>query len=187
MQLAGLPGTGKTRLAAGLRQHFGDRCLVLAKDLVREALYGGSGQVTYKREQDDFVVSLLHRAAQQRLSADPTAMIVLERTCTRAYQIADVTRLAAILGQPLAVIVCWCPDDVAKARLDADYGDGRHPAANRTFALYQQLRQTADPVPGPALRLRTDQPPGEVAARAVDYLETLDAGWEVPVDEPRTC
>lgn len=178
VQLAGLPGAGKTRIATGLQHHFGDRCLVLDKDLVRESLYGRSGQVTYQRDQDDFVVSLLHLAARERLRHDPTAVIVLERTCTRAYQIADTARLAESLHQPLAVIHCWCPDHVAHARLDADRGTGQHPAANRTFALYRQLQEAADPITGPVLRLRTDLAPDTVLATAVDYLNQLDSRSE---------
>lgn len=174
VQLAGLPGTGKTTLAAGLRQHFGNRCLLLDKDLVRAALYGPSGQVTYQRDQDDFVVTLLHQTARERLTHDPDAVVVLERTGTRAYQLTDVTQLATSLRQPLAVIYCWCPDPVARDRLDTDHRNGSHPAANRTFALYQQLQQTADPITVPALRLRTDTAEGDVLAAALGYLDQLN-------------
>ena len=174
VQLTGLPGTGKTALATSLRQHFGDRCLLLDKDLVRAALYGPSGQVTYQREQDDFVVSLLHLAARERLTRDPEAVVVFERTGTRAYQLADVTHLATTLGQPRAVIYCWCPDDIARDRLDADHRGGNHPACNRTFSLYQQLQQTADPITVPALRLRTDTSASELLDAAVGYLNQLN-------------
>jgi predicted kinase len=174
VQLTGLPGTGKTTLAAGLRQHFGDRCLLLDKDGVRAALYGPSGQVAYQRDQDDFVVSLLHLAARERLTRDPDAVVILERTGSRAYQLADVTQLATTLGQPLAVIYCWCPDQVARDRLDADHREGTHLAGNRTFSLYQQLQQSADPITVPALRLRTDTAAGELLDAAVGYLDQLN-------------
>jgi predicted kinase len=174
VQLTGLPGTGKTTLATGLGRHFGDRCLLLDKDLVRAALYGPSGQVTYQREQDDFVVSLLHMAARERLTRDPDAVVVLERTGTRAYQLADVTELATALGQSLAVIHCWCPDDVVRDRLDADHDGRTHPAGNRTFSLYQQLQRSAEPITVPALRLRTDTAAEELLAAALGYLDQLD-------------
>lgn len=174
VQLTGLPGTGKTTLATSLGRHFGERCLLLDKDLVRAALYGPSGQVTYQREQDDFVVSLLHLAARERLTRDPDAVVVLERTGTRAYQLADVTHLATTLDQPLAVISCWCPDNVARDRLDADQHGGTHPAGNRTFSLYQQLQQSADPITVPALRLRTDTSADELLDAALGYLDQLN-------------
>ena len=171
VQLAGLPATGKSTLAAGLQRHYGRRCLLLEKDRVRAALYGYDGQVRYEREQDDFVASLLYRTATEWLSNDRTAMVVLERTGTRAYQIADVVSLAQATGQTLAVIHCWCPDEVARERLDADLRRGGHPSANRTFELYRHLKQTADPITVPALRLSTDSATDDVLAAAVDYLD----------------
>ncbi|SBT40811.1 AAA family ATPase [Micromonospora narathiwatensis] len=173
VQLAGLPGTGKSSLAAALRAHLGHGCLVLDKDHVRAALYEASGQVTYRRDQDDFVVSLLHQAAREHLTRQPDATVILERTCTRRYQIDDVVRLAAGLHQPLAIIRCWCPDPVARARLDADRQHGQHPAADRGFALYQQLRATAEPISVPALHLRTDTTAARILTAAVDYLHDI--------------
>ncbi|WP_229399917.1 AAA family ATPase [Micromonospora okii] len=174
VQLAGLPGTGKSSLAAALHAHLGHG-LVLDKDHVRAALYAASGQVTYSRDQDDFVVSLLHQAAHEYLSRQPDATVILERTCTRRYQIDAVVRLAAGLHQPLAIIRCWCPEPVARARLDADQQHGQHPAANRDFALYQRLRATADPITVPALHLRTDTTAARTLAAAVDYLHDIAA------------
>jgi predicted kinase len=179
VQLAGLPGTGKSTLAAALRDRLGPQCLVLDKDRVRHALYG-TGHVDYGRAQDDFVVSLLHQAAARHLAGQPQATVILERTCTRAYQIADVVRLAASAGQPLAVIECACPDHVARTRLASDRRNGGHPAANRDFTLYQELRAAAEPITIPALRLRTEAPLEKSVARALDYLSAISAARTVP-------
>lgn len=175
VQLAGLPGTGKSSLAAALRAHLGHGCLVLDKDRVRAALYEASGHVTYSRDQDDFVVTLLHQAAREHLTRQPDATVILERTCTRTYQIDDVVRLAAGLHQPLAIIRCWCPAPVARARLDADQQQGQHPAADRSFALYQRLQATADRINAPALHLRTDTAAAQILAAAVAYLDDISA------------
>jgi predicted kinase len=172
VQLAGLPGTGKTTVAVGLRAHFGDRCLILDKDRVRAALYGPDG-IEYSREQDDFVVGLLHQAARHRLDRDPETVVILERTCTRTYQLDDVAMLAAVTGQRLAVIRCWCDDNVARARLDADGRTGHHPAANRTFELYRRLQRTAEPIEVAALSLCTDATADDAVALAITYLTRL--------------
>ncbi|PMR61329.1 hypothetical protein C1A38_09330 [Verrucosispora sp. ts21] len=173
VQLAGLPGTGKSSLADALRAQLGHGCLVLDKDHVRAALYAASDQVTYTRDQDDFVVSLLHQAAREHLTRQPNATVILERTCTRRYQIDDVVQLAAGLHQPLALIRCWCPAPVARARLDADCQHGQHPAADRSFALYRRLQATADPITVPALHLRTDTAVERILAAAVGYLHDI--------------
>jgi predicted kinase len=174
VQLAGLPGTGKSTLAAAIRDRLGLACLVLDKDRVRHALYGDA-HTEYNRPQDDFVVSLLHQAAARHLASREDASIILERTCTRAYQLADAVTLAARAGRPLAVIECVCPDHVARDRLADARRAHAHPAANRDFHLYQKLRAEADPITVPVLRLPTDTPIGESAARALAYLARVAA------------
>ncbi len=178
VQLAGLPGAGKSALAAALRDHLGPACLVLDKDRVRHALYG-TEHVEYSRSQDDFVIDLLHQAAARQLAEHKHATVILERTCTRAYQIADVTDLAARTGQPLAIIECICPDHVARTRLASDHRSSGHPAANRDFALYQKLKATAEPITVPTLRLRTDTPLTESASCALDYVGLISAARTV--------
>jgi predicted kinase len=174
VQLAGLPGTGKSTLAAAIRDRLGPACLILDKDRVRHALYGRS-HTNYSRCQDDFVVSLLHQVAERHLASRPDAVVILERTCTRVYQVADAAALAARAGCPLALIECTCPDHVARGRLVRGRDDG-HPAANRDFALYQKLKAEAEPITVPALRLPTDTPIGDAAARALAYLAQVTAG-----------
>jgi predicted kinase len=175
VQLAGLPGTGKSTLAAAIRDHLGSACLVLDKDRVRQALYGDA-HTEYSRSQDDFVISLLHHAAARHLASREDATVILERTCTRAYQLADAAVLAAAADRPLAVIECVCPDHIARSRLAADSRASGHPAANRDFTLYLKLKADAEPITVPALRLRTDTPTGEPAARALAYLAQVAAG-----------
>jgi predicted kinase len=175
VQLAGLPGTGKSTLAAAIRDHLGPACLVLDKDRVRHALYGAA-HTEYSRSQDDFVISLLHQAAARHLAAREDATVILERTCTRAYQLTDAAALAARTGRPLAVIECVCPDHVARDRLAAARRDRAHPAANRGFALYQKLKADAEPITVPDLRLHTDTPIGQSAGRVLTYLAQVAAG-----------
>ncbi|GAB3066320.1 P-loop nucleotide/nucleoside kinase family protein [Micromonospora schwarzwaldensis] len=184
VQMAGLPGTGKSSLAAALHTRLGQGCLVLDKDRVRAAFYEASGHVTYSRDQDDFVISLLHQAAREHLTRYPDATVILERTCTRSYQIGDVVRLAAGLQQPLAIIRCWCPAPIARARLAADRQHDRHPASDRDFALYQRLHATADRIDAPALHLRTDAPPARILTAAIAYLHDISAA-STPVGATR--
>lgn len=174
VQLAGLPGTGKSTLAAALRDRLGPACLVLDKDRVRHALYGAA-HTDYSRCQDDFVISLLHQAAERHLASHADATVILERTCALAYQITDAADLATRAGCPLALIECVCPDHVALDRL-ARGRDSGHPAANRDFALYQRLKASAEVITVPALRLPTDTPICESAARALAYLAQEAAG-----------
>jgi fructose-1,6-bisphosphatase/inositol monophosphatase family enzyme len=95
VQLAGLPGTGKSTLAAELLHRLADRALVLDKDRVRHALFGPQ-HTRYTREQDDFCVLMMFRTAAWQLRRTPGTIVILDgRTCTRAYQLTQVHRLAS--------------------------------------------------------------------------------------------
>jgi predicted kinase len=170
VQLAGLPGTGKTTLATGLREHLGLRVLVLDKDRLRDTVFGPD-HVEYQRDQDDLCVRLLHQAAAWHLHRHPGGHVVLDgRTCSRHYQVADVQHLARQTGHPLRIIECVCAEDTARYRLCQDTSTGAHPAANRAFSLYLRLKATAEPITAPVLRLNTDAPVRDCLRRALAYL-----------------
>ncbi|WP_424862955.1 AAA family ATPase [Streptomyces sp. MMS24-I29] len=170
VQLAGLPGTGKSTLARELAWNLGPTTLLLDKDRVRDALFGPH-LVTYTREQDDFCVRVMHLTAARHLGEHPEATVVLDgRTCSRRYQIQDVQRLAEETGRPLRIIECVCPDDVAAARLHRDVQAGTHPAANRDLGLHRRLKAAAEPITVPALCLDTSAPVPDCTRTALAYL-----------------
>jgi predicted kinase len=170
VQLAGLPGSGKSSLAAELVRRLGRRALLLDKDRIRHALFGAEHTV-YTRTQDDFCVITMLRTAAWQLRQTPGCIVILDgRTCSRAYQVAQVRRFAARTRQPLRLIECVCAEATIEQRLRADSARSAHPAANRDMQLYRQLQANADPIPEPKLRLNTDKPLPECADRALHYV-----------------
>ena len=170
VQLAGLPGSGKSALAAELVRRLGSRALLLDKDQIRHALFGPEHTV-YSRGQDDFCVVTMLRAAAWQLRQTPSSVVILDgRTCSRAYQVTQVRRFAARTRQRLRLIECVCADTTIEQRLRADSARGAHLAANRDMQLYWQLQANSDPIPEPKLRLNTDEPLSQCAARALYYL-----------------
>jgi predicted kinase len=170
VQLAGLPGTGKSALATELARRLQQRALVLDKDRVRDALFGPR-HTRYTREQDDFCVRLMFQAAAWQLRHAPGTVVVLDgRPCVHAYQVAEVRRFAAGLGQPLRIIECACPDSFAEQRLRADAARSEHPATDRGVGLYRRLKAVAEAIPEPKLRLDTARPLSECADHALAYL-----------------
>ncbi|MGB6165801.1 MAG: AAA family ATPase [Pseudonocardiaceae bacterium] len=170
VQLAGLPGTGKSSLAAELTHRLDGSALLLDKDRVRHALFGPR-HTLYTREQDDFCVSTMFRTAAWHLRHTPDAVVIFDgRTCSRAYQVTQVRWLATRARQPLRLIECVCADATVEQRLGADIARGRHPATNRDIDLYRRLKASADPIPEPKLLLDTTQPLPECANQALAYL-----------------
>ena len=171
VQMAGLPGTGKTTLANALRTQLGQGALLLDKDHVRHALYGPT-HTTYTREQDDFVITLLHQVATRHLTAADSNTVILDgRTCLRRYQIRQALDLADATGHQLRIVQCVCAEATARRRLAADTA---HPAANRTGELYTRLRATADPITEPHAVINPDSPSHTCLRQLLEYLYDND-------------
>jgi predicted kinase len=170
VQLAGLPGTGKSSLAAELVHRLEGTALLLDKDRVRQALFGPQ-HTRYTREQDDFCVIIMFRTAAWHLRRTPGSVVIFDgRTCSRAYQVTQARRFATRARQPLRLIECICADTLIEQRLRTDTTLGRHPATNRDVNLYRRLKASADPIPEPKLLLDTTKPLRACADRALAYL-----------------
>jgi predicted kinase len=157
--MAGLPGTGKSTVAAALASHVNG--VVLSKDVVRHALFSPE-LIEYSTTQDDFVIEVLLLTAVYIWSMHPQQTIILDgRTFSRASQRQHVIDFAERARQPWRIIECICAGDIAKARLSRP--DPGHPAGNRTPALYEEVKSRWEPITQEHLTVRTDAP--------VDYGE----------------
>lgn len=177
--LAGLPGVGKTTLAEHLAGKI-PGALLLRKDVVRHALFG-TEHTTYTRDQDDHCVQVLFATAVWRWQHAPAATVVLDgRTWLGPGQLQDLRTFAARHRQPLLLLECACPAELAHARLTADNQHGLHPAANRTPQLHEQLDATAVPITGPKLLLDTRKPVDTNLALVLNRLDVLAPYDAVP-------
>ncbi len=93
--MAGLPGTGKSTIAASLAAQLGG--VVLDKDAVRAALFSGPW-LEYSREQDDFCVEMLLQSAGFFIKAPPRFVFIDGRTFSMRYQIDRVEAYAGSQG-----------------------------------------------------------------------------------------
>jgi adenylylsulfate kinase len=164
--MAGLPGTGKSTLAAHLAERLGG--VVLNKDRVRFALFPPPA-LDYSAEQDEITMAAVFQAAAAILRAYPRRSVVIDgRTFLRPGQLQPLYELS----QRPFLIECACDDAVARERLERDLAEGRHPAGNRTFELYLSVKAAAVPIPLPHLVLDTGRTPlEEYVQRCLEYLE----------------
>ena len=167
--MAGLPGSGKTTLAARLAEHLGG--VVLSKDVVRAALFPGP-TLDYTSAQDDVAMAAVYRAAGYTLRSHPAVPVFLDgRTFSKSGQLDDPLALTASLDQPLHVIECVCAPDIARARIGVDHAAGTHPAGNRTPDLYDRVKAASAPLAVARLTLDTGALPlDECVSRALAYL-----------------
>jgi predicted kinase len=164
--MAGLPGTGKSTLARALAAEIDG--VVLNKDLLRADLFP-QGLVEYSIEQDDFVQDLMQRTAEYLLTRHPELTVFFDgRTFSRTYQIRSAIELAQRLGTPWRIIECVCPAKVALRRIEHAR---RHPAKNRTAALYRKIRDEFEKIEYPKVVVDTGGAMDAPVAQAREYLK----------------
>jgi adenylylsulfate kinase len=165
--LAGLPGAGKSTLAAALAAHLPDT-RVLDKDAVRDALFG---PCDHTATESQVSVSAVLDAARYHLGRG--RRVVLDgMTFARRQYLEAVARVAEETGVPLAVIVCDVPVEVAAARVAADRG--RHPAANRDSDLVRRVAVELEEPGGDYLTIDTTAPVHETVQLALAYVESVE-------------
>lgn len=165
--MAGLPGTGKTTLARELARATNGA--VLGKDEIRAALFA-SADIEFSVAQDDFVMDIMLQAALYLFQKSPERKIFLDgRPFSRRYQIERVLNFAEGFGQRAVIMECTCSEESARSRLDA--ADPSHPAHNRNFALYLEVKSTFEPIEHPKTVLSTDQSLEECVQQALAALQ----------------
>lgn len=154
--MAGLPGTGKTTLARELAKRTSGR--VLSKDEFRHALFLAD-EIEYSSRQDDFCLELMLDTATYLLSRDPAKIVFLDgRPFSRRYQIDNALAAAVAIHQPWRIFECVCPDAVACKRLESDAASDRHPAGNRDYPLYVEVKARFEVIALPKIVIDTAQP-----------------------------
>jgi predicted kinase len=165
--MAGLPGTGKTTLARELA--LATKGAFISKDEIRAALFVPE-DVEYSVKQDDFVMEVMLDVARFLLQRNPAREIFLDgRTFSRRYQIDGVLEFARELAQPWKIIECNCSDESARQRLDVD-PDRSHPANNRSFAMYLEVKTHFEPITYPKTTICTDEPLAQCIEQALAVL-----------------
>lgn len=150
--MAGLPGTGKSTLSRALAAELGGT--VIDKDRVRSALFDPP-DIEYSTEQDEFCMRVMLKVAGYLFRKDPERKVFLDgRTFSRSYQLARATGYASALGQPWRILECVCSEETAWKRLERDVS---HPATNRDFALFLEVKARFEEITLPKTVLDTDQ------------------------------
>jgi predicted kinase len=166
--MAGLPGTGKSTLSRELARILDGA--VLDKDRVRAALFAPE-DIEYSADQDDFCVSVLLDTARWLLARNPERYVFLDgRTFSKNAHVDAAVNALRRMGARWAILECTCSEETARRRLAADAQSGAHPAANRDFNLYLEVKRAWEPILLPKTILDTEQSLEECVRLAMTAL-----------------
>jgi predicted kinase len=163
LALAGLPGTGKSRVAAELSGLLG--APVLDKDRVRAELFGPA--VDASSAQDEAAMTAIRARVAELARAGARDVILDGRTYTRRIHVDELRELARRIGAELVLVECVCDPGIARERIARDLREGSHPAPNRTPELHDELRSVAEPIVGAKIVIDTGRGTPEELARIV--------------------
>jgi len=174
--MAGLPASGKSTLAREVAARTAGR--VLSKDEIRHAIFLPA-EVEYSSRQDNYCLQIMMETAEYLLARDQTQIIYLDgRPFSRRYQIENVIGAAESLGQPWRILECVCSEQTARRRLEADAEV--HPARNRDFQLYLEVKGRFEAIVHPKTVIDTVRPLETCVDRAMAALRTSALGHEAP-------
>ena len=183
--MAGLPGTGKSTLARELAARTSGR--VLSKDEIRHAIFLPE-EIEYSTRQDDYCLQVMLETARYLLARNPARAIFLDgRPFSRRYQIDNVIAVADSLRQPWRIVECVCPEETARQRLAGDLKGGTHPAGNRDFQLYREVKGRFEAITHPKTVIDTERPLETCVQQALAALQAnlMSVGREIPSPEER--
>jgi predicted kinase len=170
VMMAGLPGTGKTTLSRELAARTSGR--VLSKDEFRHAIFRPE-EIEYSSLQDDFCLQLILEAAGYLFARDRERVIFLDgRPFSRRYQIDNVIHTADSLRQPWRILECVCSEETARKRLQSDATSGVHPASNRSYELYLDVKARFEAITHAKTVINTDQPVEQCVSEALAALRS---------------
>ncbi len=166
--MAGLPGSGKTTLAQELAKRTSAR--VVSKDEIRHAIFLPD-EIEYSTRQDDHCLQIMLDTAGYLLARNAARVIFLDgRPFSRRYQIENVLAAAAHLQQPWRILECVCSEETARRRLAADTEVGTHPAGNRDFELYLEVKARFEAITQLKTVIDTEQPLETCVQEALEVL-----------------
>ena len=159
--LIGLPGAGKSTVAAALERELGLRRV--CRDAIRQAMFPRC-DYSFVEKRAAFRTVLL-AVEINCLLGEPT--VIDGMTFSRRGDFDELHARAERHGYDVLPLFIDCPSALARERLARDLLERAHPAADREPDLVDRVARRFDPPPAAAIRIDAARPMDEVCRLAI--------------------
>lgn len=166
--LMGLPGSGKTTIAAALARERG--LAVISRDAIRAAMFCPC-RFTEPEKQAAYRALLLAVAGCLDLGR---SCLIDGMTFSRASEVEEVRAIAEKAGARFLPVFLDCPIGVAQTRAGRDAAEGRRTAADRDEHTVARVAARFEAPPADALRLDATRTPEHLARAILSCLARLE-------------
>jgi len=177
--VSGLTGTGKSTLARRLGERLGGR--VISSDVMRKAIAGVSGKRMVPFAKGIYSPSMTERTYARMMEVAEQLIqtgegVILDATFQQRAHRQKFFELAQRYDVPVALIYCWCAENIVRERLRRRAEENRDPSDGR-WEIYLKQKTALEPIqevsPQAYLTLDTEAPPEEVVRRLEKYLQSV--------------
>lgn len=168
MALVGLPGAGKTWLAAELRRRTG--AVVLESDDLRALLFG---KPTYSVDESRRLFAAIHAAIEHILRHG--ASVILDATNLAEGEREPLYRIAEATGARLVVVRVVAPRWLSHRRLARRTLRIESSRSEAGVLVYERMRRRFEPIGRPHFRVDTSRDTAAVIDTIVREMEGPNA------------
>jgi predicted kinase len=159
--LIGLPGAGKSTVAAALERELGLRRV--CRDAIRDAMFPRC-EYSFVEKRAAFRTVLL-AVEINCLLGEPT--VIDGMTFSRRADFDELHARAERHGYDVLPLFIDCPPALARERIARDLVERVHPARDREPGLVDRVARRFDPPPAAAIRIDASRPMDEVCRLAI--------------------
>jgi len=159
--LIGLPGAGKSTVAAALERELGLRRV--CRDAIRAAMFPRC-EYSFVEKRAAFRTVLL-AVEINCLVGEPT--VIDGMTFSRRADFDELHERAERHGYDVLPLFIDCPVALARERIARDLIERVHPAGDREPELVERVARRFDPPPAAAIRIDASRPMDEVCRLAI--------------------
>jgi len=159
--LIGLPGAGKSMVAAALERELGLRRV--CRDAIRQAMFPRC-EYSFVEKRAAFRTVLL-AVEINCLIGEPT--VIDGMTFSRRADFDELHARAERHGYDVLPLFIDCPSALARERIARDLVERVHPAADREPELVDRVARRFDPPPAAAIRIDASRSMDEVCRLAI--------------------